>query len=231
MTHTDAHSPAALDPARLLRLCALVAIILVLGMLGAFLVTGIGQDPLQFVRQPEEYAAILLRDPPMLKLVIGLDNAFILFYGTMFLALGVLLLRQGASRALTMAAIALLSAAAILDLVENMHFLAMIGAAQRGMPPSADSIIGQVWESLTKFHISYIGLFLLGFLLPMQGWQGRTLCFLLRWVQWPVGMAIYVAPDALARPLVLVRFTFFLASLALLAMLYRPRADATDAPA
>ena len=47
----------------IIRNCALIAGMLVLMMLGIYLTTGIGQDPLQFIHSTEEYTGILLRNP------------------------------------------------------------------------------------------------------------------------------------------------------------------------
>ena len=107
-----------------------------------------------------------------------------------------------------------------------MHFLSMISMAQQALPLSAGEIEFQVWESLLKFHASYLGLLLLGLALPTHTATRRLLSFLLRWVQWPVGLLIYITPASLAKPLVMVRFSFFLVSLLLLAAVYwRGEAD------
>ena len=42
-------------------------------------------------------------------------------------------------------------------------------------------------------------------------------------VQWPVGVAIYVLPQPFALPLVFVRFAFFLAAFALVASIHGQR--------
>ena len=198
---------------------------LVLAMLLVFVFTGIGQDPLQYVHATADYTEILLRNPPVLKAAIGMDNAFVLFYSTMFLALAAALWRQGQSKVVVGVAASLMALSGLLDLAENMHFMAMIGLAQQNLGVSAAEIEWQVWESLLKFHVSYVGLFLLSFALPSDTRAEKTLIFLSRWVQWPVGMLIYVAPDSLTRALVFGRFGFFLAAMLLLAAIYRPHAN------
>ena len=222
-------SQAAVPPSgdiNLIRRSALAASALVLAMVLVFVLTGIGQDPLQFVHPVAEYTELLLRNPPMLRLTVGLDNAFVLAYATMFLALGARLWRDGSPRELVVTSGALLALSAMLDLGENMHFLSMISMAQQALPLSAGEIEFQVWESLLKFHASYLGLLLLGLALPTHTATRRLLSFLLRWVQWPVGLLIYITPASLAKPLVMVRFSFFLVSLLLLAAVYwRGEAD------
>jgi hypothetical protein len=215
----------------LIRICALMGSVLVVGMVLTFLVYGIGQDPLQFMHTPAEYSQILLRNPQILKVAIGMDNAFILFYSCMFLALAVCLWREGAPRPMVAVSAALLGLSGLLDMGENMHFMSMIGVAQQGLGVSSGEIEFQVWESLLKFHVSYFGLFLLSFALPANMRMEKLLVFLVRWVQWPVGMLIYLTPESLAKPLVFVRFTFFLVAMLLLAAIYRRNAVGSNVPA
>ncbi|MEQ1570271.1 MAG: hypothetical protein ABMA64_31845, partial [Myxococcota bacterium] len=75
----------------MVRGCLWAAAVTVLAMVGIFVVTGVGQDPLQFVHPPERYAAILLADPPVLRTVLGLDDAFLILYSAGFVALGLAL--------------------------------------------------------------------------------------------------------------------------------------------
>lgn len=205
----------------LVRQLALVAATLVLAMFGIYLFSGIGQDPLQFVHPPQQYSAILLRNPSMLKLAIGLDNLFIVFYSSLFLLVAVSLWQRTASRGLLLTAFGLLAAVGVLDLLENMHFLTMLAAATQGMDISLTQIELQAWESQLKFHISYIGLFLLGYVLPSETRLERALCLSLRWLQLPVGVLIYITPTEIAVPLVMVRFSFFLLALLAISAIYR----------
>jgi hypothetical protein len=209
---------------------ALASAAVVLAMFGTFLLTGIGQDPLQYIHTPPEYTAILLKKPPVLRLAIGLDNLFIVLYSSMFLTLGASLWRRGGSKAVLLASLGLLAVSGLLDLLENMHFLAMISAALQGMDISQVQIELQVWESLVKFHISYLGLFLLGFALPCETWLEKALCFALRWVQLPIGLLIYLTPAAIALPLVMARFTFFFLALLALWSVFRQRRFDSDVP-
>jgi len=205
----------------MLRACALGAAALVLAMLGLFLVTGIGQDPLQYVHPVAEYNALLLRSPALLRAAIGLDNAFIVLYSAVFVLLFTALWQRGVLRPLPVVALVLLLGVGLLDMLENMHFLAMLSAAEQGRPPLDAQIVWQASESMVKFQLSYVGLFLLGCALPRDSAAWRALGRLLLWVQWPVGITIYVVPHGLAVPLVLVRFGFFLASFLLLAWIHR----------
>lgn len=214
----------------LVSVLAFAASATVVGLLALYVATGIGQDDLQAVSSPADYAAILLEDPAALKVVLGLDNLFILFYLPMFIVLGAVLQRWNAPRAILVAAIALLIAAGILDLVENMHFRAMLNSAELGLAIPQGAIDLQVWESLVKFHISYLGLFLLSFALPQDTMIEKALCFAFRWLQAPIGIAIYVVPATAMPPLLIARFAFFCVALLAVGAIFRRRSG-SDAPA
>ena len=102
-----------------------------------------------------------------------------------------------------------------------MHFMTMISAAEQGLGIGPTQIELQVWESLLKFHVSYLGLFLMGFALPNKTNLETALCFALRWIQLPVGLLIYLVPREISVPLVMVRFTFFLLALLAFAAIFR----------
>ncbi|CAN5133014.1 hypothetical protein BH11PSE11_BH11PSE11_34430 [soil metagenome] len=226
----DLRPACALDLHGLIVNLALACAAVVFAMLSVFLLTGIGQDPLQSVHAPAEYATILLRNPAMLRTVIGLDNLFIVLYASLFLTLGSALSYQSKRRAMLVASIGLLLLSGLLDLLENMHFMTMLAAAEHGLEIGAPQIELQVCESLAKFHLSYLGLFLLGFVLPNTSRLERALCLSMRWLQLLVGLLIYLVPKQLAIPLVLTRFSFFLFALLAMAAIFRRRKSGSGAP-
>src|SRR4051812_19403150 len=120
-----------------IRASAFAAVVVVLGMIAIFFVTGVGQDPLQAVHGSDDYLALLLKNPPALRACIGLDNFFIVFYGTLFTALCALLWRAGTSRVLLVIATSLLLSLAVLDMIENFHFLVMLASAELGAAPTS----------------------------------------------------------------------------------------------
>jgi hypothetical protein len=120
-------------------------------------------------------------------------------------------------------ALVLLMLSGLLDLLENMHFMTMIATAVQGLPVELPEIKLQAWESLVKFHASYLGLFLLGLSMPRETMLEKALCFAFCWIQLPVGLLIYLTPAVIAKPLVMVRFSFFLLGLLGLAAVCRRR--------
>lgn len=206
---------------RILVGCAGAGAGLVLVMFGIFLATGIGQDALQIVRPTEAYTELLLGNPPMLRTVLGLDNLFLVLYTTVFIALGSEFGRSVYARA----GVALMMLVGLLDLVENLHLLTMLAMAEAGLPLGVERISLQVVESQLKFHLSYAGLFLLGFALPKSSLEWRMLRFSFLWVQLPVGVLIYFVPV-----LGVVRLSFFFAGLAMVAWIYAKQPDGLSAP-
>jgi hypothetical protein len=216
---------------QLLRRSAVLAAVLVVAMFVTWLVTGVGQEALQVYHSPLAYQALLVANPAALTLTLGLDDAFIACYLVTFVMLALTRWQAPGARALTGLAVGLLAVTGALDLAENFHFLALLGAAVDGVAPSVGEVQAQVVESLLKFHCSYLGLLLLGYALPRTTRLERALAFSLRWVQLPVGVLIPVMPHALAVPLVMVRFTFFLAALLALAAASKRPGFGSDAPA
>lgn len=216
---------------RIVRSAALAAVVLVLAMIGVFAVTGVGQDPLQFVHPPAEYAAFLLKNPAALRATIGLDDLFLVLYGVAFFALGPVLRERGASPALVRAATVCFAAVVTLDLLENLHFLVMLANAENGVVPSVAEIGAQVLESAFKFHVSYLGLALLGLAVPRTNAPARWLANLSVFVQLPVGVLIHVTPPGVSFALVVVRFTYFLVGLALMAVAFGRPAAGSASPA
>jgi hypothetical protein len=202
---------------RMIRITALAACGLVGAMVAIFFATGVGQDPLQFVHPPGDYAQLLLANPPALRATIALDNVFLALYTTMFVALACVLIERGGHRGFVRFVIGLLIANGLLDLVENLHFLVMLSRAELGIVPSADEIGLQVMESLVKFHVSYLGLLALGFALPRHTAAQRWLANL-SFVQLPIGILVYVTPARVSLVLVFARFSYFVVAFVLVAV-------------
>src|SRR4051812_22394329 len=87
ISSANSSSSAFLETHVVVRVTALAACAAVIGIITTFFVTGVGQDPLQFVHPVDEYQRLLLANPAALRVGLAFDNAFIVFYGTMFVAL------------------------------------------------------------------------------------------------------------------------------------------------
>jgi hypothetical protein len=186
---------------------------LVLAQISVFFSAGIGQDPLQFFHPPEEYAALLLKNPAALRLTLGFDAFFVVAFSVMFYALFTRLWQLGAHKPLVLVAGAFTSMLTLLDMLENFHFLTMLGAAERGVLPSVGHIQFQVLESLCKFHVGYLGVFLLGLVLPRATAYQRALAFACCWIGLPIGVLVYVVPLQYSVFFLFARFGFFLFAL------------------
>jgi hypothetical protein len=203
---------------------------LVLAMIGMFFVFGVGQDPLQFFHPPQEYAAFLLKNPAALRAVITLDDLFIVSFSVMFVGAFARLLQLGAPRAIAIAAVSCTTLLAALDMLENFHFMTMLGAAEQGILPSLTHIQFQVWESLFKFHVGYLGVFFLGLALPRETLGQRALAFACCWVSLPVGVLIYAVPAPYSALFLFGRFGFFLFALIGVGWVFGPaRESSADA--
>jgi hypothetical protein len=199
--------------ATVIRTSAYLAAALVLAQIVMFFATGVGQDPLQFQHSPSEYMELLLHNPSALRAVLALDNTFAITFSVLFVALARVSDTSSAPTWLIRAAHGLLLLLGLLDLGENMHFMSMLQAAEQGIAPTSTEISIQVWESLFKFHVGYLGVLLLSFALPMHTAGERALAFAMRWVNVPVGVLIYCVPQPWSKMLLFGRFGFFLYSL------------------
>lgn len=202
---------------------ALGGALCIFSMVLIFFMTGIGQEPLQAVRSSQDYAALLLKNPAVLRYVIGVDNLFLMLYTAMFISLGSCLWKLTAQKFLLAAALSLLVMNGFLDLVENLHYLSMIACAVQGLDISLQEIQWQTWETMLKFHVSYFGVFLLSFVMPGDTKPEMVLRQAMRWIYLPVGILIYVLPPEVIKPLVFARFIFFFLALLGLSYVFQQR--------
>jgi hypothetical protein len=215
----------------LIRASAWTGAALVLAMIGMFFVFGVGQDPLQFFHPPQEYAAFLLKNPAAFRAVITLDDCFVVAYSVMFIGTFARLMQVGAPRALAVATVTCTSLLAGLDMLENFHFMTMLAAAERGVLPSVAHIQFQVWQSLFKFHVGYLGVFLLGLAMPRETSGQRVFAFACCWISLPIGALIYAVPAPYSTLFLFGRFAFFMYALISAGFVFgptsEPAADAT----
>ncbi len=206
------------------RMLAILAALTVAAMVIGILTTKGSQDFFQTARSVEAYGAHLQTPlvPFGLRLNLGLDNLFMIFYGAFFTALAARL-RTILDPYLLAVALAAMMLTVVLDCVENHHIMTMVHAIQNGLPLSPADGELQMIASQVKFHASYLAalLFSLGFL--QFGRFGRTIAVVL-WCYIPFGVLISVTPVEQAKALVLGRTIFFIFAFILSAVLFAAQA-------
>jgi hypothetical protein len=173
--------------------------------------TGAAQQLFEVVRPPAAYAAALLAHAGWLKVVIAVDDIFIGCYvgAAVF---GALALPRRAATWLVLAGGVLVG---LLDLEENHHMLALLRAAEYGLPLALGDIIRRMDFSSAKFALGHLSFFFLAFLVPGSGAGARALRVLCGAIQLPLGIAGVVFDQAV--PVQLGRAVCFTTAYLLLA--------------
>ena len=220
----------ALD--RTLGILAVLAGLTVAVMVVGILATRSSQDFFQSARSIEAYGAFVATPfgPFGVRLNLGLDNLFMIFYGAFFVVLAVRLRGMLDPRLLGVA-LAALMLTVLLDSIENHHIMTMVHSIEAGLPISPVDGQLQMIASQVKFHASYLGVLLFSFGFLQFGRLGRIIAIAL-WCYIPCGVLISVMPVEQAKTLVLGRTIFFVAAFILSAVLFlsRPGTSASRAP-
>jgi hypothetical protein len=208
----------ALD--RALAILATLAALTVATMVAGIVTTKGSQDFFQTTRAAEAYSAYLATPlvPFDLRLNLGLDNLFMIFYGAFFVVLSVRL-RTVLDPRLLGTALAAMMLTVLLDCVENHHIMTMVHAIQNGLPLSAADGELQMIASQVKFHASYLAVLLFSFGFLQFGKLGKAIAMVL-WCYIPFGVLISVTPVEQAKALVLGRTIFFVFAFILSAVLF-----------
>jgi hypothetical protein len=216
---------------RVLAILATLAAVTVAAMVVAILVTRGSQDFFQTARSVEAYAAYLAIPlvPLGLRLNLGLDNLFMVFYGAFFIVLSVRL-RDLVDPRLLGTALAAMMLTVVLDSIENHYIMTMVHAIQNGLPLSTTDGELQMIASQVKFHASYLAVLLFSFGFLRFGRLGRIIALVL-WCYIPCGVLISVIPVESAKALVLGRTIFFVFAFILSAVLFHSRARTSGQPA
>ena len=141
--------------------------------------TGATQEAHEHFALPEAYALRLVEHGKGLRLVMGLDIAFLILYTAFFAALSVHLRQRGAPRLLVYVALASMLGCALLDIVEDHHILALLDEAEARVLPSVTEIVFQQTESAAKFSLSFLALVLFGLCIPRDTRLGMALALFL----------------------------------------------------
>jgi hypothetical protein len=208
----------ALD--RTLALLAALAALTVAFMVAGIVTTRSSQDFFQSARTVEAYGAHLAAPLAAfgLRLNLGLDNLFMVFYGAFFAVLAARLRGMLDPRLLGVA-LAALMLTVLLDSFENHHIMTMVHSIEEGLPLSAAEGEIQMMVSAIKFHASYLGVLLFSFGFLQFGKLGRAIAVAL-WAYIPCGVLISVMPVEQAKALVLGRTIFFVFAFILSAILF-----------
>jgi len=160
--------------------------------------SGAAQHTFEIVRPAAAYVQLLIDQAPRLRVVIALDDLFIAGYvgATIFAALAF-----PRRPILTAVVVGAGIAAGLLDLEENHHMLALMRAAQSGIPLEPRELVRRMDWSSVKWVIGHGAFFLLAFLVPGRGAAARALRFISVFVQLPLGIAGVVFDGALALQL------------------------------
>jgi hypothetical protein len=205
---------------RVLAILATLAALTVAGMVVAILSTGGTQDFFQTARSVDAYGAYLAT--PLvalgLRLNLGLDNLFMIFYAAFFVVLSIRLRPMLDGRLLTVA-LAAIMLTVVLDAIENHHIMTMVHSVQHGLPLSVTDGQLQMIASQVKFHASYLATLLFSFGFLQFGRLGRIIAVVL-WCYIPCGVLISVTPVESAQALVLGRTIFFVFAFILSAVLF-----------
>lgn len=212
----------ALD--RTLAVLAALAALTVALMVAGIVTTRSSQDFFQSARSLEAYSAHLAAPSAAfgLRLNLGLDNLFMVFYGAFFAVLAARL-RGMLDPRVAGVALAALMLTVLLDSFENHHIMTMVHSIEQGLPLSVTEGEWQMTASQIKFHASYLGVLLFSFGYLQLGKLGRAVAFAL-WAYIPCGILISVVPVEQAKALVLGRTIFFVFAFALSAILFLSQA-------
>ncbi|MGZ3238541.1 MAG: hypothetical protein ACXU8A_14325 [Burkholderiaceae bacterium] len=207
---------------RALAKLAFLAAAIVIAMIAGILTTHISQDFFQSARSVGEFSAKIADTPGSafgLRLNLGLDNLFVLIYGSFFVLLAV---RFRSSMDPWMSAVALgaMLLTVLLDMIENHHIAMMLHAIEHMLPLSAEESHLQMIVSAVKFHSSYLALFLFAFGYCKQGKLGRRIAQIVWLGYLPLGILISVIPVELTKPLAFARVIFFVIAFLLSGVLF-----------
>ena len=194
----------------LTRLWAGIAALLLIGMMGVSIATGVAQEPFEIVRDPALYRSDLLASSPWLKVILAMDSLFIIAYALFFLCFARVARQYGDAEMLRLGVMAIL-ATAILDVIEDQHLFALTDSLRLGEDVSLEMLRMQHVLSQTKFHLSYMATVFVAMGLPRR--TPVELAFALAvGVPLPLlGIFRWVAPAAFQFPLVVAQWLAFLA--------------------
>jgi hypothetical protein len=163
----------------------------------------------------EFYTQKLIENSGVLRNILTFDNMFVVFYSATFTFLYSVLCHDSFKINVLLGLIAVLMTG-ILDFYENHHIFSMIHAAEKKMSITDSEILNQMTLSQLKFHLSYLGFFLIGFSLPADTLLEKVLKYSILIAQLPVGVLVYTANSDISSIFGLARYAFMLSGLLLI---------------
>lgn len=151
------------------------AALTLLAMVAVTLATGASQEQHEHYAAPAAYAARVVERGGAVRLLMGLDVAFLCLYTAFFATLA----RVLRGRPLATLALVAMVAVGVLDIVEDHHILALLSAAEANRPLDDAALVFQQTLSSTKFSLSYLGLLCFGLAIPRRGKLAWTLAIVL----------------------------------------------------
>jgi hypothetical protein len=156
--------------------------------------SGATQQFFELVHPPAVYAGALVAHAGWLRAVIAVDDIFIGCYvgAAIFSALA---LPRGPATWMVLAGGV---AVGLIDLEENHHMLALLRAAQDGLPIDLAQIIRRMDASSVKFALGHLSFFFLAFLVPGRSAAARAARVVCGAIELPLGIAGVVWDGAVA---------------------------------
>jgi hypothetical protein len=196
----------AMSSRRIAVVLALATMAVLLAMVVVSLATGATQELHEHYVPPDVYARDLLAHAAGLRLVMGLDVAFLVLYSAFFIALADHL----RASPFTKFALGAMLGVALLDIVEDHHILSLLAVAEAGRPIDDVRIALQDTLSQVKFSLSYLALTLFGLAIPRTDRLGWVLCVFLTAGTLASAVLGYGSPPAWRASLDSVRWIGFL---------------------
>lgn len=193
-----------------------------LAMVAVSIATGATQEAHEHYSSPAEYATRLVAQAGGLRVMMGLDVAFLVLYTAFFAVLAAYLRERGQATALALGA---LLATTVLDIVEDTHILALLSQAEHGRTIDEGSILFQDALSATKFTCSYLAFFLFGLAIPRTTKLGWVLVLFLTVGTLATAILGFAAPPSAREALDSGRWIGFLGGFVLVAFWLRRAED------
>lgn len=181
-------------------------------LLAMFLIaifTGVAQEQFEVTQTVESYTKGLIAGENPLRLTFAVDIVFICVFTATFVFLTQYLKTYDrVTNAIADVALGAMLICGFLDFHEDLHILTMLRNATHNLPIEQSEISMQMLFSMIKFCASYLGLFLLSFILPSISVTEKFLRYSLMFFFVPIGGLVYAAPENLQPLFGLIRFIF-----------------------